>query len=90
MPDSGAVWEHFASAINAYRKAAHVVYWNRISLDVRQLGEYSVFATVHWNALDADGRVVRDTDELSPARDTGRVALPLVHQSLLSLRQDRP
>jgi hypothetical protein len=24
-------------------------------------GEHSVFATVHWNALDVDGQVVRDT-----------------------------
>ncbi len=61
MPERGAVWDHFASAITAYRKAAHVETWKRISLDVRQLGEYSVFATVHWNALDADGQVVRDT-----------------------------
>jgi hypothetical protein len=61
MLDRGAVWDHFASAIGAYRKAAHVENWKRISLDVRQLGEYAVFATVHWNALDADGQVVRDT-----------------------------
>ena len=61
MPDGGAVWDHFASAISAYRKAAHVESWTRISLDVRQLGDYSVFATVHWHALDADGEVVRDT-----------------------------
>jgi len=26
-----------------------------------QLGEYGVFATVNWNALDEDGNVVRDT-----------------------------
>ena len=61
MPERGAVWDHFASAISAYRKAAHVETWKRMSLDVRHLGEYSVFATVHWNALDPDGKVVRDT-----------------------------
>src|SRR3954454_19766459 len=61
MPDSGAVWDHFASAIGAYRRAAGVETWTRVALDVRNLGEHSVFATVHWNALDADGRVVRDT-----------------------------
>jgi hypothetical protein len=27
----------------------------------RRLGEHSVFATVHWNALDEGGQVVRDT-----------------------------
>jgi len=61
MPDHSAVWDHFASAMSAYRKAVQVETWNRISLDVRQLGDYSVFATVHWNALDPDGEVVRDT-----------------------------
>jgi len=61
MPDRGAVSDHFASAIAAYRQAAHVVNWKRISLDVRHLGEYSAFATAHWNALDADGDVARDT-----------------------------
>ena len=61
MPDRGAVWDHFAAAIGAYRSAAHVESWTRVSTDVRQLGEHSVFATVHWHALDADGQVVRDT-----------------------------
>jgi hypothetical protein len=61
MPDRGAVWDHFAAAIGAYRSAAHVESWTRVSTDVRQLGEHSVFATVHWHALDEDGQVVRDT-----------------------------
>jgi hypothetical protein len=61
MPDRGAVSDHFAAAIGAYRSAAHVESWTRVSTDVRQLGEHSVFATVHWHALDADGQVVRDT-----------------------------
>jgi hypothetical protein len=54
MPDRGAVWDHFASAIGAYRRAAGVETWTRVALDVRHLGEHSVFATVHWNALDAE------------------------------------
>jgi len=61
MPDRGAVSVHFAAAIDAYRRAAAVETWTRVALDVRHLGDHSVFATVHWNALDADGRVVRDT-----------------------------
>jgi hypothetical protein len=61
MPDSGAVWDHFAAAIGAYRRAAGVEKWNRLETDTRQLGEHSVFASVHWNALDANGNVVRDT-----------------------------
>jgi hypothetical protein len=61
MPDDGAVWDHFASAIGAYRRAAGVEQWKRLETDTRQLGEHSVFASVHWNALNANGQVVRDT-----------------------------
>lgn len=61
MPDRGAVWDHFASAIAAYRRAADAETWKPVEIDSRHLGEHSVFATVHWNALDADGQVVRDT-----------------------------
>jgi len=61
MPDRDAVWDHFASAIAAYRLAAEAGKWTPLEIDTRQLGEHSVFATVHWNALDADGQVVRDT-----------------------------
>ena len=56
-----AVWDHFASAIAAYRLAADAGKWSPITIDARHLGEHSVFATVHWNALNADGQVVRDT-----------------------------
>jgi hypothetical protein len=61
LAERGDIWVHFASAIGAYRQAANVENWMRISLDVRHLGEYSVFATAHWNAFDAEGNVVRDT-----------------------------
>lgn len=61
MPNHGAVWDHFASAIAAYRRAADAEKWTPVEIDARNLGEYSVFATVHWNALDANGQVVRDT-----------------------------
>jgi len=61
LPDRGAVLDHFASAIKAYRAAAHADKWTPVTIDTRQLGAHSVFATVRWNALDADGQVVRDT-----------------------------
>jgi hypothetical protein len=61
LPDRGAVLDHFASAIKAYRAAAHAEKWTPVTIDTRQLGAHSVFATVRWNALDADGQVVRDT-----------------------------
>jgi hypothetical protein len=61
MLDRDAVWDHFAAAIAAYRLAADAEKWTPVEIDTRQLGEHSVFATVHWNALDADGQVVRNT-----------------------------
>ena len=60
MPDRHAVRDHFAAMIDAYRGGG-VAVWKRIEIDVRELGEHAVFATVRWNALDADGEVLRDT-----------------------------
>jgi hypothetical protein len=61
MPDRAAVRDHFAEAIIAYRITTGAVGWTPVEIDARQLGEHSVFATLHWNAFDADGRLVRDT-----------------------------
>ncbi len=61
MPDRAAVRDHFAEAITAYRITTGVVEWTPVEIDARSLGEHSVFATLHWHALDADGEVVRDT-----------------------------
>ena len=61
LPDRAAVRDHFFLAINAYRFAAGAGTWTPVEIDAREIGEHSVFATVHWNALDADGQVVRDT-----------------------------
>jgi hypothetical protein len=61
MPDRAAVRDHFANAIIAYRVTTGTVAWTPVEIDARPLGEHSVFATLHWNAVDADGQVVRDT-----------------------------
>ena len=61
LPNRDAVRDHFASAIEAYRFAAGTGKWTPVAIDTRDLGEHSIFATVHWNALDAGGRVVRDS-----------------------------
>ena len=61
MPDSGEVWVHFAAAIDAYRRAGGVRTWQRLETDIRQLGAHSAFVSVHWNALDVDELIVRDT-----------------------------
>jgi predicted nicotinamide N-methyase len=55
------VRDHFATTIAAYRIAAGAGKWTPVEIDARELGEHSLFVTVHWNALDGDGNVVRDT-----------------------------
>ena len=60
LPDRDAVREHLAGEMAAYRFAGTAT-WTPVEIDARQLGDDSVFATVHWNALDAGGLVVRDT-----------------------------
>ena len=60
MPDRDVVRDHFGAMIDAYRGGG-VATWKRIEIDVRELGKHAVFATVRWNALDAEGQVLRDT-----------------------------
>jgi hypothetical protein len=61
LPDRAAVRDHFANAMIAYRVTSGVLTWTPIEIEARQLGEHSVFATLHWNAVDANGQVLRDT-----------------------------
>ena len=60
-----SVWGAWWLTVSRTTDKALPVYCNgRLVLreiDARELGEHSVFATVHWNALDGDGNVVRDT-----------------------------
>ncbi len=84
MPDRDSVLTHFTAAIDANRRATGAREWTRRELDIRQLGEYSVFATVHWNAVDRDGQLARDTRTSYQLLAPGRVALCLVHDSFLS------
>jgi hypothetical protein len=60
MPDRDAVRDHFAEMIDTYRGGG-VATWKRVENDTRELGEHAVFTTVRWNALDAEGTVLRDT-----------------------------
>ena len=60
LADRDAVHDHFGAMIDAYRGGGAAT-WRRIESDTRELGEHSVFTTVRWNALDADGNVLRDT-----------------------------
>jgi hypothetical protein len=60
MADRDAVRDHFAEMIDTYRVGG-VATWKRVESDTRELGEHAVFTTVRWNALDAEGTVLRDT-----------------------------
>ena len=60
LADRDAVRDHFGAMIDAYRGGG-VATWRRIETDTRELGEYSVFTTIRWNAVDEDGSVLRDT-----------------------------
>ena len=60
LADRDAVHGHFGAMIDAYRGGGAAT-WRRIESDTRELGEHSVFTTVRWNALDANGNVLRDT-----------------------------
>jgi hypothetical protein len=61
LADRGEVLSHFAAAIDAYRRAANARTWSPREIETKALGDYSAFATVHWNATDDEGTVVRDT-----------------------------
>lgn len=60
MPDREAVRAHFSSMIDTYREGGAAT-WSPVETDVHELGDASAFATVRWNARDAEGQVIRDT-----------------------------
>jgi hypothetical protein len=60
LADRDAVREHFGEMIDTYRGGG-VATWRRVESDTRELGPHSVLTTVRWNALDANGDVLRDT-----------------------------
>jgi len=60
LPDRD-VHDHFATIMETYRGGGAAT-WTPVAIDTRRLGEHAAFATVRWNALDADGTVVRDTE----------------------------
>jgi len=61
LKDRAALRDHIAGEVAAYRIASEPETWMPVEIDACQLGEHAAFATVHWNAHDADGQVVRDT-----------------------------
>ena len=60
LADRDAVRDHFRSMMDAYRGQGAAT-WSPIEIESHPLGEHASFVTVHWNALDAGGTVLRDT-----------------------------
>lgn len=60
LADRDAVCDHFGKVMETYR-AAGAATWSPIEIETHRLGEHAAFATVRWNALDAEGNVLRDT-----------------------------
>jgi hypothetical protein len=60
LADRDAVRDHFAAMMDAYLGAGAAT-WSPVAIDSHQLGEHASFETVRWNALDADGKLLRDT-----------------------------
>ena len=69
LPDREAVRDHLTAVIEAYREEG-VATWKRIEADVNKLGDHTVFATVRWNGLDAEGEVLRDVSTTYHLRKT--------------------
>lgn len=51
---------HYQQMMDAFR-AAGAATWLPIIVDCNPLGDHAAFATVRWNALDSDGKVVIDS-----------------------------
>src|SRR3954451_24726160 len=60
LSDREAVRDHFAVAMVSYRVTGFVK-WTAVERDLHELGEHSVFATVHWVAAHTKGLLLRDT-----------------------------
>lgn len=60
LADASAIRDHFATVMDAYRKAGFCGF-SPVAVDTRELGEHAAFTTVRWHALDADGQVARDS-----------------------------
>lgn len=60
LADRDAVREHFLAMMDAYRGGG-AANWSPVEIETHELGEHAAFVTVRWNALDAQGKVLRDT-----------------------------
>ena len=58
--DRDAVRDHFSTVMDAYLAAGYAGF-APVTIDTRELGERSAFATVRWHAFDGGGNVARDS-----------------------------
>src|SRR2546423_15340993 len=66
MPDSGAVWDHFAAAIGAYRGAAGVEARDPLPTRTPPRRRQAAFATGHCEAPHADAKAGPETRAGAP------------------------
>ena len=59
LPDRQAVLDHFQTQIDGYHAAGGAAI-ERVSLDVRQLGQRSCIATACWHVLGRDRELVKE------------------------------
>jgi len=59
LGDRDALRNHFATIMDAYRGAG-ATNWSPVEIETYPLGEHAAFATVRRNAVDPNGKVLRD------------------------------
>lgn len=60
LADREAVRDHFARFMDTYRDAGYATF-SPVAIDTHELGERAAFVTVRWHAMDAEGKVARDS-----------------------------
>ena len=60
LADREAVRDHFARIMDVYRDAGYATF-SPVAIDIHELGERAAFVTVRWHAMDAEGKVARDS-----------------------------
>ena len=84
LADRTAVRDHFTTIIEAYRQAGYASF-SPVAIDTRELGEHACGR----RCAGTRERRSRQPDDISHACDPRWLALPFVHESLLSPRTGR-
>ena len=89
LSDGEAVREHFATIMSTYRGMGAAAWWP-VEIEPHPLGDSASFTTVRWNATDERGNITRGyAYDVPLAREPRGLALPVVHQPLLTWQSCR-